>query len=67
MTTEYRIEYAILRQRAGETDFTEVGFGSSGTWSDLNSCAHAVNSDVQNQGWETTPGMPDPHEVEEQS
>lgn len=62
--SEFRIDYTITRQRDGEADFTEVGFGSSGAWSDLNQCAHTVSSAIQNRKWETEPGHPDPAEVD---
>jgi hypothetical protein len=60
---DYRIEYTIFRRLDGEEDFTEIGFGSSGEWSSPDQAAHMVNSDVQNGGWETEAGMPDPAEV----
>lgn len=60
---EYRIEYAIQRRLPGEDDFTEIGFGSSGAWHSVRQCAHMVQSDVDNEGWETTAGMPDPETV----
>lgn len=59
----FRIEYTITRRRAGEIDFVEVGFGSSGEWSGVDQCAHIVSSAVQNRQWETEPGMPEPAEV----
>ncbi len=62
--TEYRIEYTITRRRDDEDDFTEVGFGSSGAWSDPEQCAHILTSDIQNKRWETEPGHPDPAEVD---
>lgn len=61
--TDFRIEYSIQRQRSGDDDFIEVGFGSSGTWSSIDQCAHMVISAVQNNEWETTEGMPDPAKV----
>lgn len=60
---EYRIEYTIQRQREGEEDFAEIGFGSSGTWDDLDACAHMVASAVANGEWETEGDQPDPDEV----
>lgn len=65
MTVEYRIEYTIQRTVGdpGDQDFEEVGFGSSGGWSDLDQAAHMVTSAVQNGDWETEQGMPDPDEV----
>jgi hypothetical protein len=62
MTTEYRIEFSIQRGN-GNGDFAEIGFGSSGTWEDLDTAAHMVNSVVQNQDWETGPDMPDPASI----
>lgn len=62
---QYRIEYTITRYRPGkDDDFTEIGFGSSGSWSSIDQCAHMVNSAVQNKDWETSKGMPDPDTVE---
>lgn len=60
--SEYRIEFSIQR-RDGEDDFTEIGFGSSGAWSDLDQAAHMVESAIVNREWETLPGMPDPEEA----
>jgi hypothetical protein len=60
MSTEFRIEYTITQRLDGEDDFTEIGFGSSGAWGDVDQCAYAVSSSVQNYAWETEPGMPDP-------
>lgn len=67
--TDYRVEYSIQRQRPGESDFTEIGFGSSGAWSDLDGCVHMIGAALQNGEWETEAGQPDPddvmHEIEE--
>lgn len=49
---EYRIEFSVQRCQPGEDDFTEIGFGSSGTWSDIDTCAHMLTSAVQRQEWE---------------
>lgn len=64
MSAEFRIEFTITRRRDGEDDFVEIGFGSSGAWSDVDQCAHIVESMMQNRVWETEPGMPDPSEVD---
>lgn len=48
MTTEYRVEFQITRRRAGEPDFTEIGFGSSGAWHSLEQAAHIAQSAIQN-------------------
>lgn len=61
--TEYRIEYSIQRQKPGEDDFTEIGFGSSAAWSDLDAAVHALGSDIGNGQWEKQGDMPDPAEV----
>lgn len=58
--TEYRIEFQVQRRRAGESDFTEVGFGSSGGWSSPEQAAHILQSGVEHREWETTAGMPEP-------
>ena len=58
--SEFRIDYTIKRRQPGEDDFTEVGFGSSGTWGDVDKAAHMLQSAIEHQEWETTPGMPDP-------
>lgn len=61
--TQYRIEYTITRRQPGEDDFTEFGFGSSGGWPDLRSCAYEVTSEIENELWteavnQQVPGMP---------
>lgn len=61
--TEFRIDFTITRRQPGEEDFTEIGFGSSGAWSDVDQCAYAVDSAVQNREWETSAGMPDPADL----
>ena len=60
---EYRIEFSIQRRTEGEDDFTEIGFGSSGAWHNVNAASFTVESMIQNGEWETQPGMPDPAEV----
>lgn len=62
--SEYRIEYSIQRKTTDDDDFVEVGFGSSGTWDDIDTALHSAGSDIQNHNWETTPEMPDPSEVD---
>lgn len=63
MSAEYRIDFTITRCRDGEDDFSEIGFGSSGAWDDLNACTHWIGSAIESGEWETTPGMPDPENV----
>ena len=63
MSAEYRITYAIQRQRDGEDDFTEIGFGSSSSWDDLDAALYDIQSGVSHGEWETEPGQPDPDEV----
>ena len=60
---EYRIEYQIQRSADGE-DFEEIGFGSSGEWSDVDQAMHMAASAVQNREWETEQGQPEPEEVD---
>jgi hypothetical protein len=60
---EYRIEFQIQRCTDEDGDFVEIGFGSSGGWSDLDMCAHMVATAVQTGAWETEPGQPDPNDV----
>lgn len=60
---EYRIEYTI-QVNEGDEEWPEVGFGSSGAWDSVNEALYAVESYIQNQQWETEPGMPDPKELE---
>jgi hypothetical protein len=64
VAVEYRIDYTILRRQPGEADFTDVGFGTSNSWSSIDQAMHIVHSDVQNRLWETEDGMPDPSELE---
>lgn len=61
--TEYRIEYTIQRRRSVDDDFADIGFGSSGAWSDPAQCAHIVSSDDDNYSWERDGRMPDPEDV----
>ena len=61
---DYRIEFAIQRRDSGDDDFTEIGFGSSGSWGSVNQAAHIVESMVQAREWETEPGAPDPDSVD---
>jgi hypothetical protein len=64
MADEYRIEFTVQRRRDGEEDFSDIGFGSSGTWSSVDHCAYMIETDVQHRQWETEPGMPDPDGVD---
>lgn len=60
---EFRIEFQI--QRADDDgEFEEIGFGSSGAWSDVDQAMHIASSAVQNREWETLPGQPDPSAVD---
>lgn len=63
MTIYYRIEFTIQRRRPGESDFTDIGFGSSNGWDTPTQAVHMVGSAVQNYEWETEPGMPEPEEI----
>jgi hypothetical protein len=61
--TEYRIEFTIQRQRPGDPDFVEIGFGSSGAWIDIDTCTHMIGSALTHGEWETLVGHPDPDDV----
>jgi hypothetical protein len=50
---EYRIEFSIQRRTDGDDDFTEIGFGSSGAWGDVDAALHDLDSIVQNREWES--------------
>lgn len=62
---EYRIEYTIQRTTGDPDDceFEDIGFGSSGSSSDVEAALYAIQSDIQNGLWETEGDMPDPDEV----
>lgn len=60
---EYRIEFTLQRCLPGEDDFSDIGFGSSGAWDSPATCAHMISSDIDNDIWETEPGMPDPSSI----
>lgn len=60
MDSDYRITFTIERRQDGESDFTEVGFGCSGTSSSPEHAAHLLQSAIEHREWETTDGMPDP-------
>lgn len=62
--SKYRIEYTIQQAEEGSDDWVEIGFGSSGSASNLNDAVYSVTSYVQNNQWETEPGMPDPGSVD---
>lgn len=62
--TEYRIEFSIQGRGPDDDDFSEIGFGSSGSWDSVDQAAHIVNSMAQNWEWETTPGMPEPKSID---
>lgn len=57
---EYRISYTIERRGDGAADFTEIGFGSSANAPTIDTALYHIQSDIQNQHWETLPGMPEP-------
>lgn len=61
--SEYRIEFSTQRREDGDPDFTEIVFGSSSSWRDIDSCTHDVSSGVSNGEWQTESGMPDPGQV----
>ena len=65
MTVEYRIDYTIQRTVGdpADQDFEEIGFGSSGGWSDLDQAAHILAAAVQTAEWETEHGLPEPEDV----
>ena len=60
---EYRIEYSLQRAEEDDGEFTEIGFGSSGSWGSLNEACHMLTSAVTNYGWETTAEHPDPDDI----
>lgn len=66
MAAEFRIEYTIQRCDDGGDEFYDIGFGSSGGWSNIDAALYAVGSDVQNRLWETEGDMPDPDDAEDQ-
>ena len=61
---DYRIEFTIQRREPGDEDFTDIGFGSSGSWGSLDGATHMADSLLQSREWETEPGMPDPDSVD---
>lgn len=61
---EYRIEFTIQRAEKFGDEFVDVGFGSSGASDSVTSAAYALSAQIQNQLWETEPGMPEPAELE---
>lgn len=60
----YRVEFSVQQCEDGEDDFTEIGFGSSGSWDDLEAAAHMTHTMLQTQDWETAPGMPEPRHAD---
>ena len=62
--TDYRIEFTIQRRRDGQDDFTDVGFGSSGSWGSIAGASHMTETLLSRREWETEPGMPEPEDVD---
>ena len=60
---EYEITYTIRRYVGGSEEPEEIGFGASGRCADIDAALYAIQSDIQNDQWETEPGMPDPDEI----
>lgn len=56
--SEFEIRYTILR------DDVEIGFGV-GLGGTVDDAAYAMGTDIQRRQWETSSGMPDPADVEE--
>lgn len=63
MSAEFRIDFTVLRRQDGEDDFTEIGFGSSGAWGDVDQAMYMARSTVDNRQWETSAGMPEPRDA----
>ena len=61
--SEYEIEYTIRRYTGSSEEPEEIGFGASGRCADIDAVLYAIQSDIQNDQWETEPGMPDPDEI----
>lgn len=59
---QYRIDYTITQIKGGEE--TEIGFGTSNSWSTIDGASYAMESDIQNRLWETSADMPDPRDVD---
>ena len=59
----YEIEYTLRRYTGGSEEPEEIGFGASGRCADIDAALYAIQSDIQNDQWETEPGMPDPDEI----
>ena len=59
----YEIEYTLRRYAGGSEEPEEIGFGASGRCADIDAALYAIQSDIQNDQWETEPGMPDPDEI----
>lgn len=62
--SEYRITYIIERRPGNETDFTEIGFGSSTIAATVDDALYYIQSDIQNRQWETTARMPEPKDID---
>ena len=60
---EYEITYTLRLYRDGSEEPEEIGFGASGRCADIGDALYAIQSDIQNDQWETEPGMPDPDEI----
>lgn len=58
-----RIDYSIMAQLEDGGDFEEVGFGGTSECASLAECAHEINSNLQNDIWESTGEHVDPLEL----
>lgn len=60
---EYRIDFTLTRRLPGEPDFTEIGFGSSGSEETIDQAAHMMSAALTHGEWETSDDMPSPESV----
>lgn len=52
MNDDYRIDFSIMRRKAGEEDFTEYAFGSTMSSSTIQEAGFDAHAAIQNEEWD---------------
>lgn len=52
MSDDYRIDFSIMRRKAGEEDFTEYAFGSTMSSSTIQEAGFDAHAAIQNEEWD---------------
>lgn len=63
MSAKYRITFTIEGRGPDDDDFTDVGFGSSGSWPTIKAALNDLDAIIEHGQWETGAGMPEPADL----